>query len=218
MYTTDEMAEVLCCKNTPSVISIGKRCLEMGYAFYWPPYSENPFIVKPDGTHVVMTVENNIPYLTGGNDDTACPGIEGDGDDAVAETANRRLCDTYPTEHTAKVLGFRLNEAYKCLIVDVYDSTALASHRNKVCMLWIALESRSPNHYDWHVKPKLHMSQELCEFSSARPSQCWNYRDEDFGGSLAQLSRRRGGANNPGTGSLTVLQRFCLKHPLPCVS
>jgi hypothetical protein len=83
----DEMAEVLCCKNTPSVISIGKRCLEMGCAFYWPPYSVSPFFFKPDGTHVVMTVENDIPYLTGANDDTACPGIEGDGNDAAEENA-----------------------------------------------------------------------------------------------------------------------------------
>jgi hypothetical protein len=73
----DEFAEILCCESTPSVISIGKRCLEMGYAFYWPPYSESPFFVKPDGTRVVVTVENNIPYLTGGNDDAACPGAEG---------------------------------------------------------------------------------------------------------------------------------------------
>jgi hypothetical protein len=81
----DEMAEMLCCKNTPSVISIGKCCLEMGYAFYWPPYSENPFFVKPDGAHVVMIVENNIPYITGGNGDAACPGAEGDGNNADEE-------------------------------------------------------------------------------------------------------------------------------------
>jgi hypothetical protein len=79
---SDEMAEMLCCENTPSVISIGERCLEMGCAFYWPPYSENPSFVKPDDTHVVVTVENNIPYLTGGNGNTACPGAEGDGNDA----------------------------------------------------------------------------------------------------------------------------------------
>ena len=57
--------------------TVGKRCLEMGYAFYWPPYSESPFFVKPDGTRVVMSVENNIPYLKGGNDENACPGVEG---------------------------------------------------------------------------------------------------------------------------------------------
>jgi hypothetical protein len=72
-------------KHTPSVISIGERCLEMGYAFYWPPYSESPFLVEPDGAHVVMTVENNIPYLTGGNDDAACPGVEEEDGNAANE-------------------------------------------------------------------------------------------------------------------------------------
>jgi hypothetical protein len=73
----NEFAEVLRMKSTPSVISIGKRCVEMGYCFYWPPYSESPFFVEPEGTCVVMSVENNIPYLKGGNDENACPGVEG---------------------------------------------------------------------------------------------------------------------------------------------
>ena len=28
-------------KSTPPVLSIGKRCMNQGYGFYWPPY-ENP--------------------------------------------------------------------------------------------------------------------------------------------------------------------------------
>jgi hypothetical protein len=70
----DEMAEMLCCQNSPEVISIGKRCLEMGYAFFWPPVSKRPFFIKPDGTRIVMHVEGNIPYLNGGGEDTACAG------------------------------------------------------------------------------------------------------------------------------------------------
>jgi hypothetical protein len=57
----DEMAEVLCGDKVPAVISIGKRCLETGYAFYWPPFSERPFFAKPDGSRVAMEVEGNIP-------------------------------------------------------------------------------------------------------------------------------------------------------------
>jgi hypothetical protein len=57
----DEMAEVLCGDKVPAVISIGKRCLETGYSFYWPPFSERPFFAKPDGSRVAMEVEGNIP-------------------------------------------------------------------------------------------------------------------------------------------------------------
>jgi hypothetical protein len=44
----DEFAEILRIRNTPSVISVGKRFVEMGYCYHWPPYSESPFFVKPD--------------------------------------------------------------------------------------------------------------------------------------------------------------------------
>jgi hypothetical protein len=53
----DEFAEILCVRNTLPVISIGKRCVEMGYCFHWPPYSESPFFVKPDGTRVTCLVK-----------------------------------------------------------------------------------------------------------------------------------------------------------------
>jgi hypothetical protein len=81
----DEMAEVLRGDKTPAVISIGERCLEMGYAFYWPPFSEHPIFVKPDGARVTMEVEGNIPYLAGREIDNACPAEGADGPDADAE-------------------------------------------------------------------------------------------------------------------------------------
>ncbi len=45
----------------------------------------------------------------------------------------------------------------------------------------------------WKIKPKLHLFLELCSVETTKPSLCWNYRDEDFGGSVARLARRRGG-------------------------
>jgi hypothetical protein len=68
-----------------AVFSIGKRCLEMGYAFYWPPFSERPFFVKPDGSRVTMEVEGNIPYRGGREVDNACPAEGADGPDVDAE-------------------------------------------------------------------------------------------------------------------------------------
>jgi hypothetical protein len=81
----DEMAEVLWGDKTPAVISIGKRCLEIGYAFYWPPFSERPFFAKPDGSRVAMEVEGSIPYLAGREVGNACPAEGADGPDADAE-------------------------------------------------------------------------------------------------------------------------------------
>jgi hypothetical protein len=39
----DEMAERLCLMNAPSVLSVGERCVTMGYALFWPPFSGHPF-------------------------------------------------------------------------------------------------------------------------------------------------------------------------------
>ena len=44
----------------------------------------------------------------------------------------------------------------------------------------------------WRVKPKLHMFLELCSEGS-HPAKFWNYRDEDWGGSVARMARGRGG-------------------------
>jgi hypothetical protein len=81
----DEIADIMCLTHTPSVLSIGKRCMTMGYAFFWPPFSEHPVFVKPDGSRVTMDVEGNIPYLTGETTDDACPAEPYDGPDTDDE-------------------------------------------------------------------------------------------------------------------------------------
>ena len=35
----NEVAEPYILDSTPDVLSIGRRCVEDGYAFYWEPYS-----------------------------------------------------------------------------------------------------------------------------------------------------------------------------------
>jgi hypothetical protein len=84
----DEMAEIFCREKTPAVLSVGNRCVEMGYAFYLPPFSEDPFLIKPDGARIIMDVEGNIPYLTGERDGNACPVVSADGPDADDEDAD----------------------------------------------------------------------------------------------------------------------------------
>ena len=65
------------------------------------------------------------------------------------------------------------------------------------------------------VIPKLHLLQELCEMSDINPSLTWCYRDEEFGGSLAAISRIRGGANRASNVAKQVLSRFIAGHRLP---
>ena len=43
----------------------------------------------------------------------------------------------------------------------------------------------------------------------------WTYRDEDFGGTVAKYSKRRGGKNTPLSTGRNVLMNFYAKHRVP---
>ena len=79
-------------------------------------------------------------------------------------------------------------------------------------MLLVQLEQHNTL---FKVIPKLHLFQELAEMSDICPSLTWCYRDEDFGGSLASLSRIRGGWNKAAQVAKNVLLKFMLQHHLP---
>ena len=77
----------------------------------------------------------------------------------------------------------------------------LAHHSVLFAEKYVALSDAAAHPHEWRIKPKLHLWLELCS-EKGRPSQFWNYRDEDFGGSVAKFSRRRGG----GVASSTIQQ------------
>ena len=75
-----------------------------------------------------------------------------------------------------------------------------------------ALHNMEPARYG--VKPKLHQFLELCA-SGIVPSDVWNYREEDFGGSLASMAKTEGGITTASSCSDTTLSRFCIRQDLP---
>jgi len=50
-------------KDTPDVLTMGRRCMREGYSFYWAAYSNQPYFQKPDGTRILLKVDNYVPYL-----------------------------------------------------------------------------------------------------------------------------------------------------------
>ena len=66
----------------------------------------------------------------------------------------------------------------------------------------------------YSLPPKLHMWLELCA-EGCTPSKGWNYGEEDFGGSVASMARRRGGKESPLATSKNTLLAFMAKQPLP---
>jgi hypothetical protein len=134
----------------------------------------------------------------------------------AASAARRLLDDAQPMEQAAKAAAGMLAVCYDMLNSERFEAGQLANASRRLALLLVALERRAAPP-DWRIKPKLHLLQELAEIDASCPSTCWLYRDEDFGGSVAQLSRRRGGANRPHTTSLCVLRKFCAKHRLPAI-
>ena len=132
------------------------------------------------------------------------------------EAANRLLDATDPVESTIRQCALHLHLCYECLSQEQYDANALKEHCRRYCLLAVALEQHGPEGR-WRIKPKMHMWQELCEMTAVNPSSTWLYRDEDFGGTLATYSRRRGGSNNPAATGRAVLLKFAASNPVPCL-
>ena len=73
---------------------------------------------------------------------------------------------------------------------------------------WVLLENHDPGNF--RVKPKMHlllhlMSSTCCTLGP--PASLWNYSEEDWGGKMARIAKRRGGADNPGPVALALLDR-----------
>jgi hypothetical protein len=95
-----------------------------------------------------------------------------------------------------------------------YQAERTAQTCKRFALLYTALEKEAWDHEDslaWRIKPKLHLLQELLEYTAldaGSPSRYWTYMDESWGGWLATTGARRGGANNPSQVSLNLIQRF----------
>ena len=61
-FALGENVQPLLLPDTPAVVSVGRRVMDMLYEFHWVPYSR-PYFVKPDGEVVWCSVEDYVPYL-----------------------------------------------------------------------------------------------------------------------------------------------------------
>ena len=59
--TFDMTSQAYVLHDTPSVMSLGKRCMEEGYSFVWPS-GRMPFMITKFGSRIDLTIHDNIPY------------------------------------------------------------------------------------------------------------------------------------------------------------
>ena len=62
----DESVEPYVLPDTPSVLSIGRRCMQEGYHFVWLS-GKHPYLITPNGKLVALAVEDDIPYHISGD-------------------------------------------------------------------------------------------------------------------------------------------------------
>eukprot|EP00435_Cladocopium_sp_Y103_P045227 s435_g12.t3 len=60
--TFDEPAQMHVLDDTPSVLSMAKRCLHLGYSFIWST-GKDPYMIDSNGNVIEMTVKDYIPYV-----------------------------------------------------------------------------------------------------------------------------------------------------------
>ena len=68
----DEVIEAHVLESTPSIISVGKRCMDMGYSFAWAAGCKST-LTCPSGRTVTLDVINNVPYLPHGDTQFVSP-------------------------------------------------------------------------------------------------------------------------------------------------
>ena len=103
------------------------------------------------------------------------------------------LVQAKPTHAAMTHASKALLDCYNCLSSDSLNWRAELPRASKdFAIQFAALQAASTNKRDWKIKPKMHQFLEMCQGNS-KPNMSWCYRDEDFGGSIAQLCRIKGG-------------------------
>lgn len=108
-----------------------------------------------------------------------------------------------------------LAQAYEAM--ECNDTAALLKAGQKMAQQYVELEKEAlekENSTDFHIMPKLHLFQHLCEMKHP-PKDTWCYKDETFGHTVSKLFTRRGGKDNPGHNASEVLDRWTYSNPFP---
>ena len=119
----------------------------------------------------------------------------------------QQLCDQNDPIESALYFGMQsLDKCYAALSGAFPNAKEMLKQHSTACAEhFSSLERVRPRIF--HTKPKLHQFLELCA-SGGDPAKHWNYRDEDFGGAVANFGRRRGGPQSTREFSRGCMTKF----------
>lgn len=133
----------------------------------------------------------------------------------VWQLAQEMLDINLPIHAAMRHAAFHLNEVYSALSSDHADACAsMREHGIKFAIHYVALHDflNPADDKAWRIKPKLHLWLHITSDNSV-PRLTWTYRDEDFGGSVARMARRRGNLLRCSSTSSNTLSRFKISNP-----
>ena len=110
-----------------------------------------------------------------------------------------------------------LHNCYQQLSQQVFEPSALHREALKFAALYVTLNQISvqQGRQLFKVTPKLHLFLELTFDPKASPSTGWTYRDEDWGGQMSELARRRGGNLTCLAVAQAMFHKFAALHQVP---
>ena len=133
----------------------------------------------------------------------------------IEDMATDKLAGTGdPTDATVLRATRELSLCYAAMVAGSYDE--LREHSRKFATIFVSLENALPGQF--RVKPKMHMMQEMCEMAGHTSiGSTSTYRDEEFGGSVVAMGRRRGGHNTAASVGRQTLLKLCARFQVPRV-
>ncbi len=134
----------------------------------------------------------------------------------VWQLAQEILDINVPKHAAMRHAAFHLNEVYSALSADHPDPCAtMREHGIKFAIQCVGLRDHlnAADDKAWRIKPKLHLFLHITSDNSV-PRLKWTYRDEDFGGSVARMARRRGNLLKCSSTSMATLARFKIGNPV----
>ena len=132
------------------------------------------------------------------------------------QMARQFLSDADPTEQAIKTAAHHLLNCYNSLhhSNEALSHCALYNSSKIFALQYGALWAAHGHSASWRPMPKMHLFLELCS-TGTEPQKFWNYRDEDFGGSIARQSKMKGRWKNLSTFSKHGLDLFKIKNRAP---
>ena len=128
----------------------------------------------------------------------------------------QEILDLQDPKHSAMYhAAYHLHEVYEALSESHPDpQNSMREHGVRFASLYVALHDllNGQDEKSFKIKPKLHLFMHITSDNSI-PRLVWTYRDEDFGGSVARMARRRGGVLRCSSTSKSSLAKFKIANP-----